>query len=156
MDTSPNNDARIPKHMLKIGAINHHASMLSIFTNWANNAGPTNNSTIGPRVDPASFTDLALIATAISTATTNIAKSKIVTTKRTHPTIDTEGGVKIPAARNLIATKRPTNCNSTDALAIIATANHLPHIRSERAMGVVNNASNVPLSRSPAVRSMDG
>ena len=98
----------------------------------------------------------ALIATAISTATTKIANNKIVTTKRIQPTIDTVGGVNIPAAKNLIATNSPTNCNSTDALAIIATANHLPHIRSDLATGVVNNASNVPRSRSPAVRSMEG
>ena len=50
-----------------------------------------NKITIGPNVDPASFTERALIAIAISTATTKIAKSNMVITNKIHPVTDTDG-----------------------------------------------------------------
>ena len=53
------NASLIAKHTLKIGATNHHHSIPSRFTNWANIAGTMKAITIGPRTVPASFTEWA-------------------------------------------------------------------------------------------------
>ena len=55
-----------------------------------------------------------------------------------------------------MANNRPTICNNTPTLVIVATPSHLPISNSFRVHGKPSSASRVPRSLSPAVISIDG
>ena len=111
----------------------------------------------GPSIEPASFTLCDLIAKANSSATTITAKSIIDIIIRIIAPNDKAGiPIKSDDARYPMANNNPTICNSTPTPVIVATPSHFPSNNSFLVQGNPNNASSVPLSRSPAVMSIDG
>ena len=125
------NASLIAKHTLKIGATNHHHSIPSRFTNWANIAGTMKAITIGPRTVPASFTEWARTAKANSIATTNIANNN---TESSKLMIDQDERLGIPRVSDgkmkIIANSKPTNWKITLVAATTPTANHFPYNNS--------------------------
>ena len=113
-------------------------------------------NTIGPSILPASLTLWALTATASSIATTKIANKITLSNSKNTPVVDTLGASKPPPVRKLTANSKPAICPSTLTHATVATANHFPNNKSDRAVGVQSKASIVPLSLSPAVKSIEG
>ena len=120
-------------------------------------AGKIITNMSGPRIVPASFTLRDRMARANSNATIMIAKSPMANAMRNNACNSIAGmPITLEDAKNAMAKNRPRICKTTLTPAIMATASHLPISRSIRLQGNDKSASRVPLSRSPAVISIDG